>query len=248
MIMFANRHVHDVIGAYIYDALTPEETRQVRDHLEQCAECREDMESQTSAISCVPNTSRSLTELDKERIRWSVLGAVRREPTVRAPFWGIVRGLSAAAAVACIFAAGIFVGARLVGPPECVSTLRPANPTATNYSTKPMTNAPIQVNPAPKPHDNGEHVAHLPVSKPRHWSGVGQGAKHSRESRARRQIAALESPVRETATGAGSVAPPRPARTENVAMAYTPAVTGGSVAVPTSDNDVSPILLTVEGN
>jgi len=242
--MFTNRHVHDVIGAYVYNALTPEETRQVRDHLDQCAECREDMESQASAISCIPDTSRSLTELDKERIRWSVIGAVRREPTVRAPFWGIVRGLSAAAAVACIFAAGIFVGARLVGQPEGLPPLRPANPTATNYSNRPTTNTPVQANPSPKARDNGEHVALAPV--PRRGSDFGQGTRHPREFRAHRHMAAVVHPARETTTSSGRVAPPRSVHTENVAMAYTPAASGGSVAVPTSDNDVSPIL--VEGD
>jgi hypothetical protein len=248
--MFANRHVHDVIGAYVFDALTPEETRRVSDHLEQCAECREDMESQAAVISHIPDTGRSLTELDRERIRWSVLGTVHREQAVRKPFWGIVRGFSAAAAVACVFAAGIFVGARLVGPSERVSTLRQPVLSPKSDFAKPGGEAPIQARPAPKSRDNGEHIASLPkalpvsANRPRHEPHVLRGTKLAHKPRTEWQPTAVPSPARETTTAENSVSP----HAENVAMAYPSVSSGGSAAVPTSDNDASPILLSMKGD
>lgn len=234
--MSNNKHVHDVIGAYIYDALSPDETRQVRDHLDNCVECREDMESQAKVISSIPDRCPSLAELDKERIRWAVRGAVRREPVVvRRSFGGLLRGLSAAAAVACIFAGGIFVGTRLVGTPRQITITCPAAP-AVSENTHPV-KTPASAKPSRKWHYGGENLAALPpavitANQPKRIFAVSMKPKHLRKTREWMSLA-NSSPVKETAASADNASESRPARVQNVAMA----------PMPNGDNDVSNIQM-----
>ncbi|MDO8586122.1 MAG: zf-HC2 domain-containing protein [Armatimonadota bacterium] len=251
--MNKRRHVKDIIGAYIYGDLKPEEMRRVREHLDECAICRTDAESQAKVIACVPDSGRQLMEVDRQRIRWSVLGAVRRDSVAsarRVAVWRLLRGFSAAGAMVCMFVVGLFVGAR---------QFRPADEPVTNHvrdNRQPARTRPVAPNAAkPRPTPPVDKPTGFVVKKPS--EDVTSRATNVKTARASRR-APRHRPARERLFTHGpnvrnlAASPERPdnARPTVYASAagYEPDTGHGRAVLPTSKDDVRPIILPTEGN
>ncbi len=73
------RHVREMMGAYLYGDLAPEGMRQVREHIERCDECREDLHGRGTVTASLDDTAGTLTDQDRQEIAWSVKGAVRAQ-------------------------------------------------------------------------------------------------------------------------------------------------------------------------
>ena len=71
------KHVREMMGAYLYSDLAPEEMRRLREHVERCAECREDLHGRGTVAASLDDTAGTLTDQDRQEITWSVKGAVR---------------------------------------------------------------------------------------------------------------------------------------------------------------------------
>lgn len=105
------RQAQDLIGAYIYGDLAPDEMRDLRVHAQECTLCREDLASRGRIISSLDDSVPVLTDEDRQRIAWSVRGAVRKQQSERKP---LARRLIPALALSAVLAAGIFVGRYVV--------------------------------------------------------------------------------------------------------------------------------------
>lgn len=73
------KQVKELMGAYIYGDLAPEEMRQIRLHAQDCPECREDIRARGAVISALDGSAPTLSDEDRQRIAWSVKGVVRSE-------------------------------------------------------------------------------------------------------------------------------------------------------------------------
>lgn len=113
------RRIIDLMGAYVYGDLTPEETRMVDSHVTECRSCWEELEARARAVQLVPNDIPALTDDERLRVMWSVKGALRSEhgekrlPTFkRVP----VLGFAAAVVIIAAFATGAIFGLRSKPP------------------------------------------------------------------------------------------------------------------------------------
>ena len=105
------RQAKDLIGAYLYGDLAPEEMRDLRVHTQECALCREDLASRGRIVSSLDDSVPVLSDEEKLRIAWSVKGAVRKEQLERKP---IALRLLPALALAGVLVASVFAGGYLV--------------------------------------------------------------------------------------------------------------------------------------
>jgi len=88
------------MGAYLYGDLAPEEMRDLRLHTQDCAICREDLAARGRIVSSLADTTPELTDADRQRIAWSVKGAVsRRDYQERPLILRLAPGLALAAGV-----------------------------------------------------------------------------------------------------------------------------------------------------
>lgn len=101
--------VQEMMGAYLYGDLSPEDMRDVRLHAEECSECREDLESREQAVSCLGDEVPQLSDDERLSIAWGVRGALRQQ-IARRPL--LFRPASAFA-VTAVLIAGLIVGALL---------------------------------------------------------------------------------------------------------------------------------------
>jgi len=113
------RQAQDLIGAYIYGDLAAEEMRDLRIHTQDCALCREDLASRGRIVSSLDDAVPMLTDEEKQRIAWSVKGAVRKEQFQRRPF---ALRLAPTLALAGVLVAGIVVGRFVVTRSDHPST------------------------------------------------------------------------------------------------------------------------------
>ncbi len=109
------RQAQDLIGAYIYGDLTPDEMRDLRVHAQQCALCREDLASRGRIVSSLDSSVPELSDEDRQRISWSVKGAIRKEQLESRP---LIRRLVPAFALTGVLVAGIVVGKYMTTQPE----------------------------------------------------------------------------------------------------------------------------------
>jgi hypothetical protein len=94
------RQAQDLMGAYLYGDLAPEEMRELRLHTQDCALCREDLAARGRVVSSLSDAAPKLSDEDRQRIAWSVKGAVtRRELEERPLLLRLAPGLALAAAV-----------------------------------------------------------------------------------------------------------------------------------------------------
>ena len=148
------RQAQELIGAYLYGDLAPEEMRDLRVHAQECALCREDLASRGRVISALDDDVPGLTDEERQRIAWSVKGAVRREQLQRRPF---VTKLVPAFALTGMLIAGVLVGRYVVIRP---SQAHPHKSVAKNQSDVHIKELPTPDR-AAKPDPMADQVAQL---------------------------------------------------------------------------------------
>jgi anti-sigma factor RsiW len=52
--MMDEQDMHDLVGAYVLDALSPAETRAFREHLEECSQCRAELQQLQEVVGTLP--------------------------------------------------------------------------------------------------------------------------------------------------------------------------------------------------
>ncbi|MCX8053132.1 MAG: zf-HC2 domain-containing protein [Armatimonadetes bacterium] len=101
--------VREMMGAYLYGDLAPEEMKEVRLHTQECPECRKDVESRGRIIAAIPCDTPELSDEERMQIAWSVKGAIRNCTVAQEGFrWGYVAAI-ATVALAALAVAGIVV-------------------------------------------------------------------------------------------------------------------------------------------
>jgi hypothetical protein len=114
-------HVRELLGAYTLDALSPHEKGPVRDHLESCAECRQDLHSLQEPKELLqqlpPEAFLNGPPEDGDLLLQRTLRVVRREKvrTDRSRFTAVAAGIVALVAAAGI--GGAVAGRRSAGDP-----------------------------------------------------------------------------------------------------------------------------------
>ena len=120
------KKVTDLFGAYIYGDLSLEEMRRVRSHVEQCESCARDLETRTKVLEIIPKGVPELTDEDRQRIMWSVKGAIRaKQQPARSRFFSsaYVRGFAVATIVIAAFAGGTLFGFKNKPPKVIVKSV-----------------------------------------------------------------------------------------------------------------------------
>ncbi|MDH7601942.1 MAG: zf-HC2 domain-containing protein [Armatimonadota bacterium] len=77
------RDIQHLIGAYLYGDLSAEEMNAVRLHVQECAECRHDLETRGAVIANLPNETPELTDNERMQLTWAVKGAIRNTELAR---------------------------------------------------------------------------------------------------------------------------------------------------------------------
>ncbi|MBI2843145.1 MAG: zf-HC2 domain-containing protein [Armatimonadetes bacterium] len=117
--MFGCGRIADLLGAYVYGDLTSEEMRKVEQHTESCAACARDLKSRERAVALVPNELPKLSDEEKQRIMWTVSGAVRPREQREAPrisVWSLAKAAAVTVIVVVAFVTGANYGQRSVEP------------------------------------------------------------------------------------------------------------------------------------
>ncbi len=104
------KQIKELMGAYLYGDLSPEEMREVRLHASACKECREDLQTRTAVVASVGSKTPELDDIDRQRIAWYVEGAVRR---TESRGQSRLRLAPALAGGVLVIAAGIAIGAMI---------------------------------------------------------------------------------------------------------------------------------------
>lgn len=102
------RQAKDLMGAYLYGDLEPDQMRELRIHAKDCTGCREDLLSRGKVVSALNEAVPAISDADRQRIAWSVKGAVRSQQTYETPL--IVRLAPTVALVAAVLLTGFFAG------------------------------------------------------------------------------------------------------------------------------------------
>lgn len=102
------RQAQELMGAYLYGDLSPEEMRDLRLHTQECALCREDLAARGRVVSSLSNTTPKLSDEERQRIAWSVKGAVSRRKYEERPL--IVRLAPAFVLAVAVLVAGFALG------------------------------------------------------------------------------------------------------------------------------------------
>ena len=111
------KHIREMMGAYLYGDLAPEEMRRLREHVERCEECREDLHGRGTVAASLDNTACNLTDEDRQEIMWSVKGAVRaKERASRGLALRFVPTFGVAAVLLLGFAIGFVVNSQRTTP------------------------------------------------------------------------------------------------------------------------------------
>ena len=119
------KRIQEMMGAYLYGDLAPDEMREVRLHTQGCEACREDVESRGKVVSSIPSAAPELSDDERMQIAWGVKGAIRNGGQVREGFrWGYV------AAIGSVVIAGLAVAA-------LVAYNSPKRPAPSQMSGKP---------------------------------------------------------------------------------------------------------------
>ena len=96
------------MGAYLYGDLAPDEMRELRVHAQDCVLCREDLATRGRVVSSLPDASPALSDTDRQRIAWSVKGAIRKREVRTRPL--ALRLAPAFALAAAVLAVGFLAG------------------------------------------------------------------------------------------------------------------------------------------
>ena len=102
------KNVQELMGAYLYGDLAPSEMKDFRLHAQDCERCREDVRTRGLVIDAIASTVPSLNDEDRQRIMWSVKGAIRaREREERS----VLLRVAPAFGLAAVLALGLGIGA-----------------------------------------------------------------------------------------------------------------------------------------
>lgn len=113
-------HIRNMMGAYLYGDLAPAEMREVRLHIRECPQCREDLAERGRVISLISDDVPQLTDEEKDRMAWTVKGAVRfgnRTHSTIGLRFRLVRPLAVGAVLAAGLAVGILVSTHVIRIP-----------------------------------------------------------------------------------------------------------------------------------
>lgn len=102
------RQAQELMGAYLYGDLSPGEMRDLRLHALECAVCREDLAARGRVVSSLSDATPKLTDEERQRIAWSVKGAVTRRRFEERPM--IVRLAPAVVLAVAVLVAGFALG------------------------------------------------------------------------------------------------------------------------------------------
>jgi len=104
------------MGAYLYGDLAPEEMRDLRVHAQDCVLCREDLATRGRVVSSLSDEAPSLSDADRQRIAWSVKGAIRKQQARSRPL--VLRLAPTLAIAAAVLAAGFWAGRMATRSPQ----------------------------------------------------------------------------------------------------------------------------------
>lgn len=110
------RQAQELMGAYLYGDLAPEEMRDLRVHAQDCVLCREDLATRGRVVSSLSDSSPTLSDADRQRIAWSVKGVIRKQQVRTRPL--ILRLAPTFALAAAVLAAGFFAGKLATRSPQ----------------------------------------------------------------------------------------------------------------------------------
>ena len=155
------KRARELMGAYLYGDLTPEQMRELRLHVSDCEQCREDLRTRGIVVSSLDTEVPQLDESERQRIAWSVKGAVKAQARERRVFGFRIAPTFAVAAILIAF---ILTGAWI--------TTRQSEPaiTAEQVQKDGAQENIVKVQPAPEPantnggvlEQNGEKTASTP--------------------------------------------------------------------------------------
>ncbi|MHB9035172.1 MAG: anti-sigma factor family protein [Armatimonadota bacterium] len=107
------KQIREMMGAYLYGDLEPQDMREVRLHAQDCEACRADLESRGLVVSSLGNEAPTLSDAERQRIAFNVKSALRAAQPKTAVWW--LRPASAVALAALVlvgFAVGRHIGTK----------------------------------------------------------------------------------------------------------------------------------------
>lgn len=140
------KKIAGMIGAYIYGDLTPDEMRYVRLHAEECRECSQEIEARIKAIALVPTDIPTLTDKERQRVAWTVKGAVRARQERRG--FRLLRptfaqGFALASLLVAAFAGGAILGYSKIPPKVIVKHVPAENQSPAEGKTERIVESPV---------------------------------------------------------------------------------------------------------
>ena len=135
------KNVRELMGAYLYGDLAPHEMKDVRLHAEDCVDCREDLRTRGLVVDAIPSTVPALTDEDRQRLMWSVKGAIRaREREERSVLLRVAPAFGLAAVLALGLGLGALISASHTKPPpkgqHSVASIKPGHSQSTSQTAK----------------------------------------------------------------------------------------------------------------
>jgi hypothetical protein len=131
------RQAQELMGAYLYGDLAPDQMRDLRVHTQDCAVCREDLAARGRVVSSLGDATPQLSETDRQRIAWSVKGAISSREVERRPL--VLRFAPAVALAAAVLVAGFALGRIAPHSPRHLTGVRQAT------KVHPVPHATVQV-------------------------------------------------------------------------------------------------------
>lgn len=116
------KKIVDLLSAYTYGDLSPEDMRRVRIHVGECQECARELAAITRVVSIIPDELPELSDEERQRMLWSVQGAIKAKQETKRFFLftpAFVRSMAVAATVITAFGAGSIYG-QLTKPAKIV--------------------------------------------------------------------------------------------------------------------------------
>lgn len=102
------KQAEELMGAYLYGDLAPEEMHSLRMHAQDCTLCREDLATRGRVISALSDATPELSDADRQRISWSVKGALGKPKVAPRPL--VFRLAPALGLALTVLAVGFVVG------------------------------------------------------------------------------------------------------------------------------------------
>jgi len=198
------KQIHQLMGAYLYGDLTPNEMREVRMHVQECEACRRDLESRRIALASIPNKAPTLSSDEQMQLTWAVKGAIRNAELLReGSRWGYAFAaglvLLTGAAVAGIVAynssrpRAVSESGRITPPAVVVKIQEENGKHSKKTSTEPNAVTREQTSSAPPPEQTAASSKEKLPELVRQF--VGNIATTSRRSSPQRKIA-VENPTK----------------------------------------------------